>query len=229
MDALVRRLDAYGEPIRSTLDWMSEDTKVKALDKLQLNPKIGYPVKWRDYSTLNLTLRPRSSRTCAANAHATDREWAKLGPPDRDEWYMTRRRSTPTTTPPRTRSSSCCDPSASVLRHRGRRRCELRRDWRGHRPRDRTRLRRTRGSRYDGREPSRTGGLTSDRAAFERARLIEQYDAPLHNPAGAGRESESGDERIAPTSTARSRSVRDFGGPHHRMEGLGGLRSPSRG
>ena len=92
MDALVRRLlDAYGESIRS-LDWMSEDTKAKALDKLAtFNPKIGYPVKWRDYSTLNLD--PNTSiveNVRAASAHATDREWAKLGRPvDRDEWYMT--------------------------------------------------------------------------------------------------------------------------------------------
>ena len=71
---------------------MSEDTKAKALDKLAtFNPKIGYPVKWRDYSTLHLD--PKASiidNVRAANAHATDREWAKLGRPvDRDEWYMT--------------------------------------------------------------------------------------------------------------------------------------------
>ncbi len=92
MDALVRRLlDAYGESIRS-LDWMSEETKEKALAKLAtFNPKIGYPVKWRDYSSLNLD--PDASlvdNVRAASAHATDREWAKLGQPvDRDEWYMT--------------------------------------------------------------------------------------------------------------------------------------------
>ena len=92
MDAPAQRLlDAYGESIRG-LDWMSEDTKVKALAKLAtFNPKIGYPVKWRNYSTLHLD----SSATLvdnvrAANAHATDREWSKLGGPvDRDEWYMT--------------------------------------------------------------------------------------------------------------------------------------------
>ena len=92
MDALVQRLlDAYGESIRG-LDWMSEDTKVKALDKLAtFNPKIGYPIKWRDYSTLHLD--PEATiveNVRAANAHATDREWSKLGGPvDRDEWYMT--------------------------------------------------------------------------------------------------------------------------------------------
>ena len=86
-----RLLDAYGESIRS-LDWMSEETKEKALAKLAtFNPKIGYPVKWRDYSSLNLD--PAASlvdNVRAASAHATDREWAKLGQPvDRDEWYMT--------------------------------------------------------------------------------------------------------------------------------------------
>ena len=92
MDALVRRLlDAYGESIRG-LDWMSEETKDKALAKLAtFNPKIGYPAKWRDYSTLHLD--PSATlvdNVRAANAHATDREWAKLGQPvDRDEWYMT--------------------------------------------------------------------------------------------------------------------------------------------
>ena len=92
MDALVGRLlHAYGESIRS-LDWMSEETKEKALAKLAtFNPKIGYPVKWRDYSTLHLD--PAATlvdNIRAASAHATDREWDKLGcPVDRDEWYMT--------------------------------------------------------------------------------------------------------------------------------------------
>ena len=92
MDALVRRLlDAYGESIRG-LDWMSEETKKKALAKLAtFNPKIGYPAKWRDYSTLHLDpCATLVDNVRAANAHATDREWGKLGRPvDRDEWYMT--------------------------------------------------------------------------------------------------------------------------------------------
>ena len=92
MDALVRRLlDAYGESIRG-LDWMSEETKDKALAKLAtFNPKIGYPAKWRDYSTLHLDpCATLVDNVRAANAHATDREWGKLeGPVDRDEWYMT--------------------------------------------------------------------------------------------------------------------------------------------
>ena len=37
------------------LDWMSEETKLEALDKLsKFTPKIGYPDKWKDYSALNI-------------------------------------------------------------------------------------------------------------------------------------------------------------------------------
>ena len=39
-----------------TLTWMSDDTKKKALEKLAtFNPKVGYPDKWKDYSTVEIT------------------------------------------------------------------------------------------------------------------------------------------------------------------------------
>ena len=48
---------AMGDTIRG-LDWMSDETKKKALEKLAtFNPKIGYPDKWKDYSA-----RRRSGR-----------------------------------------------------------------------------------------------------------------------------------------------------------------------
>lgn len=55
MDDLVQNLiAAYGESIKE-LDWMTEETKVAALEKLsKFTPKIGYPDKWRDYSSLEL-------------------------------------------------------------------------------------------------------------------------------------------------------------------------------
>jgi putative endopeptidase len=47
-------LKAYETSIKN-LDWMSEETKVQALDKLsKFTPKIGYPDKWRDYSLLTV-------------------------------------------------------------------------------------------------------------------------------------------------------------------------------
>ncbi|MDN7126361.1 peptidase M13 [Pseudidiomarina sp. 1APR75-33.1] len=53
METLVDNLiKAYGESIKE-LEWMSEETKQKALEKLsKFTPYIGYPSEWRDYSAL---------------------------------------------------------------------------------------------------------------------------------------------------------------------------------
>ena len=73
------------------LDWMSDQTKQKALDKLaKLTVKVGYPNKWRDYSKLVLT--PDDLYGNVERAEAAD--WAfhveRLNKPvDRDEWGMT--------------------------------------------------------------------------------------------------------------------------------------------
>ena len=55
MDVLVGHLiEAYRRSILS-LEWMGEATKQRALEKLEkFTPKIGYPVKWRDYSALSV-------------------------------------------------------------------------------------------------------------------------------------------------------------------------------
>lgn len=90
MDALVvRLLEAYRDSIQ-TLPWMSDQTKEKALEKLAtFTPKIGYPDKWRDYSTLVV------SDDLVANVEAASefefvRELKKIGRPiDRAEWFMT--------------------------------------------------------------------------------------------------------------------------------------------
>jgi len=56
MDALVDYLiQAYEQSIRA-LDWMTDETKEKALTKLsKFTPKIGYPVKWKDYSSIKIS------------------------------------------------------------------------------------------------------------------------------------------------------------------------------
>ncbi len=82
-------LAAYGESIRS-LDWMGEDTKKKALDKLAtFNPKIGYPDKWRSFESLSIDSADLMANVRATESFEFDRSAAKLGQPmDRDEWYM---------------------------------------------------------------------------------------------------------------------------------------------
>ena len=73
------------------LPWLTDVTKAKALEKLQkFTPKIGYPDKWRDYSTLEIKGDDLigNLQRIAAFGHAY--EVAKIGKPvDRDEWHMT--------------------------------------------------------------------------------------------------------------------------------------------
>ncbi|GAA4170053.1 M13 family metallopeptidase [Gryllotalpicola koreensis] len=91
MDELVANLiEAYRESIRS-LSWMGDDTKKRALEKLgKFTPKIGYPVKWRDYSKLHVTADDLLGNVRSIAAFEFHRELSKIGKPiDRDEWFMT--------------------------------------------------------------------------------------------------------------------------------------------
>jgi putative endopeptidase len=88
--ALVENLRAaYGERIRE-LPWMSAATKKVAAQKLAtFRPKIGYPVRWRDYATL--AIRPNDAFGNAERAKAFEwrRQVLRINlPTDRDEWAM---------------------------------------------------------------------------------------------------------------------------------------------
>jgi putative endopeptidase len=91
MDVLVANLiEAYRQSI-GTLEWMGADTRQRALDKLgKFTPKIGYPVRWRDYSSLVIDPSDLMANIRAAEAYEFHRELNKIGSPvDRDEWFMT--------------------------------------------------------------------------------------------------------------------------------------------
>ncbi|ORB30203.1 M13 family metallopeptidase [Mycolicibacterium parafortuitum] len=91
MDELVANLrEAYRVSINE-LDWMTPQTREKALAKLdKFTPKIGYPAKWRDYSALVIARDDLYGNYRRGYALEYDRELAKLGGPvDRDEWFMT--------------------------------------------------------------------------------------------------------------------------------------------
>ncbi|ANF32267.1 peptidase M13 [Leifsonia xyli] len=91
MDALVANLiEAYRQSIEH-LEWMGEETRKRALDKLEkFTPKIGYPVKWRDYSSLVVDSTDLVGNVRAAALFEFNRELGKIGKPiDRDEWFMT--------------------------------------------------------------------------------------------------------------------------------------------
>jgi putative endopeptidase len=80
---------AYAERIKN-LDWMSETTKVKALNKLdKIIMKVGYPDKWKDLSTLHVDRTSYVRNVMKANAWATRYNILKYGKPvDRTEWDM---------------------------------------------------------------------------------------------------------------------------------------------
>jgi endothelin-converting enzyme/putative endopeptidase len=81
---------AMGQDIES-LDWMSPDTKVKAIAKLhEVADKIGYPNKWRSYAGLTIKPNDALGNSMRANEFETAYELNKIGKPvDRSEWYMT--------------------------------------------------------------------------------------------------------------------------------------------
>jgi putative endopeptidase len=73
------------------LDWMSAETKTKALEKLgTFNPKIGYPDKWKDYSSLSLGRDTLWANVAAARRFDVRDSRGTIGKPvDRGRWFMT--------------------------------------------------------------------------------------------------------------------------------------------
>jgi putative endopeptidase len=73
------------------LDWMTQATKTKALEKLAaFTVKIAYPDKWRDYSALKITDSDLYGNVNRATAFDWDFRVGRLGGPvDRSEWGMT--------------------------------------------------------------------------------------------------------------------------------------------
>ncbi|MCB2412772.1 peptidase M13 [Demequina sp. TTPB684] len=91
MDLLVAHLiAAYRESITS-LEWMTPETRQRALAKLDtFTPKIGYPEKWRDYSELEANADDLVGNVRASSRFDSAWEWSKVGKPvDRTEWLMT--------------------------------------------------------------------------------------------------------------------------------------------
>ena len=75
----------------TNLPWMTETTKKQALIKLEaIQNKIGYPNKWRDYSTLNIVRGDALGNSLRSNEFEVQRQLKKIGKPlDKQEWGMT--------------------------------------------------------------------------------------------------------------------------------------------
>ncbi|BBG01091.1 MULTISPECIES: M13 family metallopeptidase [Pseudonocardia] len=83
-------VEAYRQSI-TTLDWMSPETRERALDKLgKFTPKVGYPEAWKDYSALRIDPADLLGNAGRAAEWRHDHEYSKLGGPvDHQEWLMT--------------------------------------------------------------------------------------------------------------------------------------------
>jgi putative endopeptidase len=81
--AMARRIDA--------LDWMAPETRKAAHQKLAaMRNKVGYPEKWRDYSSVVVSRDDFAGNVARATTFETRRQLAKIGKPvDRTEWGMT--------------------------------------------------------------------------------------------------------------------------------------------
>jgi putative endopeptidase len=90
MDELVENLiEAYRQSI-TKLEWMTAETRERALAKLDsFTPKIGHPDVWRDYSSLTIDRADLFGNVRRAAIFEHDRHVDKVGTPiDRDEWHM---------------------------------------------------------------------------------------------------------------------------------------------
>ncbi|NNK98144.1 MAG: peptidase M13 [Xanthomonadales bacterium] len=83
-------IKAYEISIKE-LDWMGDETKLQALDKLaKFTPKIGYPDNWRDYSNLEIEADDLVGNMQRSNLFQYELNLARQGGPvDRSEWAMT--------------------------------------------------------------------------------------------------------------------------------------------
>ncbi len=88
---MVRDIESAMEADIQSLDWMTDETKQKALEKLHaIANKIGYPDQWRDYSTLNIKRGDVLGNSLRSNSFERRRLLAKIGGPvDKTEWGMT--------------------------------------------------------------------------------------------------------------------------------------------
>jgi putative endopeptidase len=90
VDEIVKNLLAALDEDLNTLSWMSEATRKAAHEKVAtFATKIGYPDRWRDYSTLEVEPGAYATNVIAATQFESARDIAKIGKPvDRTDWNM---------------------------------------------------------------------------------------------------------------------------------------------
>ncbi|HEY7643352.1 MAG TPA: M13 family metallopeptidase [Steroidobacteraceae bacterium] len=91
MQELVKNLLLAMQDTIEGLEWMSPQTKARALEKLStFNPKIGYPDKWKDYSKVDIRRDAYWESVLAARRFGVQDDHQHINKPtDRGEWYIT--------------------------------------------------------------------------------------------------------------------------------------------
>ena len=91
METLVDNLRGSLKARLENLEWMSEETKARALEKWEsFTPKVGYPDKWRSWDGLETSRDGYAANVLAAAKFNRDWQYGKIGKPvDRTEWGMT--------------------------------------------------------------------------------------------------------------------------------------------
>lgn len=91
MGELIDNLLIAMEESINELEWMTDETKEKALDKLsKFTPKIGYPNQWKDYSDLHVEAEDLIGNSLRAAAFGYEDNVSRIGEPvDPEEWGMT--------------------------------------------------------------------------------------------------------------------------------------------
>ena len=91
MQELVKNLLLAMRETIDELDWMSAPTKQKAYEKLAtFDPKIGYPDKWKDYSSIPVKRDAYFASLLAARRFNVNEDLATINKPvDRSRWYIT--------------------------------------------------------------------------------------------------------------------------------------------
>ncbi len=91
MDELVANLRLALRQNLSKIDWMGDATKTEAYKKLDsFRPKVGYPSKWRDYSSVAIVPDNLMANVLAMRKYYRDDQNARIGKKtDREEWGMT--------------------------------------------------------------------------------------------------------------------------------------------
>src|SRR5262249_2438272 len=88
---MVQAIEASLDADIKDITWMSDETKKAAAVKLRaVANKIGYPDRWRDYSSLQIVRGDALGNSLRSNTFEYRRQMAKIGKPvDKTEWLMT--------------------------------------------------------------------------------------------------------------------------------------------